>query len=98
MSEQLFAYCSESCKNKTGGISPPGTFLFSSSHENALTLCFHAIPDVKSLRTCAGITPKRIAIFQIRSPRFKSLFYACRYRKNRCTLLRDMLQPDRFHS
>jgi hypothetical protein len=34
-------------------------FRFSSNHENALSLCFHAIPDAKPLHTFAGIALAR---------------------------------------
>ncbi len=34
---------------------------------------------------------KRVAIFQIRSSRFRSLFLPMSFSQNRCTLLRDML-------
>ncbi|TAY14653.1 hypothetical protein ELH96_24150 [Rhizobium leguminosarum] len=34
-------------------------FRFSPNHGNALSLCFHAIPDAKPLRTFAGIALER---------------------------------------
>ncbi|MGO7287046.1 hypothetical protein ACCT25_32625, partial [Rhizobium ruizarguesonis] len=34
---------------------------------------------------------KRVAIFQIRLPRFRSLLFRMSLSQNRCTLLRDML-------
>ena len=42
-------------------------------------------------RTGDGYLLKRIAIFQIRSLRFRPLIFRMSWPQNRCTLLRDML-------
>jgi len=47
------------------------------------------IPFTPSLSLCPIL--KRVAIFQIRSLRFRSLFLRMSLSQNRCTLLRDML-------
>ncbi|RFB85738.1 hypothetical protein B5K08_25650 [Rhizobium leguminosarum bv. trifolii] len=38
-----------------GRAAPLEHFRFSTNHGNALSLCFHAIPDGKPLRSFAGI-------------------------------------------
>ncbi|WP_165418959.1 hypothetical protein [Rhizobium leguminosarum] len=63
---------------------------FSWKRKTALTFCFYAITG-KSAAHFAGIALKRVAIFQIRSSRFRSLFLRMSLSQNRRTLLRDML-------
>ncbi|NKK51278.1 hypothetical protein E0H35_12760 [Rhizobium leguminosarum bv. viciae] len=49
-------------------------FRFSSNHENALSLCFHAIPNAKPLHTFAGIALRirPCPIFSTSSPTSKA--------------------------
>ncbi|MGO8381539.1 hypothetical protein ACC745_39025, partial [Rhizobium ruizarguesonis] len=57
---------------------------------NRSNFLFYAIPDGKPLHSFPEIALKRVAILQIRSSRFRSLFLRMSLAQSRCTLLRDM--------
>jgi hypothetical protein len=54
----------------------------------------HAIPNAKPLGTFAGIALKRVAIFQIRPPRFRLLFSYVVIAKPLRTFARHALETD----